>query len=322
MSSGVKFELLGPVRAWCDGTELQLGSPQQRALLAMLLLARGRQVPLGSMIDGMWGDDEPKAAVGTVRTYISRLRSRLETQPADKSDVHLRYIGDGYMLELGSAVVDVDIFERRLADAWAAREDGEPAKAALLMGNALALWHGGALAGAPGPYAESRRVRLTEVYMTTLEEKLSLDVEAGNHATAIPELRSLLKDHPYREGLSALLMHALYKSSRQAEALVLFDTMRRKLRDELGIDPGPALRTMHQRILRGGEDLMPSKTAGTRLPTILPASRRAHIVGVAGTFGVPGHHAVRHKAVLLSADPAAHAGAAKRQDGHRTRDGD
>jgi DNA-binding SARP family transcriptional activator len=268
MSLGMKFELLGPVRAWRDGTELPLGSPQQRSLLAMLLLARGRQIPLGTMIDGMWGDGEPKAAVGTVRTYISRLRSRLEAQPADNAGVLLRCIGDGYVLEPGSAVLDVDVFERRLTDARTARENGETAKAALLMGNALALWHGGALAGAPGPYAESRRVRLAEVYMTALEEKLALDVEAGNHATAIPELKSLLTDHPYREGLSALLMHALYKSSRQAEALVAFDTMRRRLRDELGIDPGPALRTMHQRILRGGKDLITSKTTRPAWPPI------------------------------------------------------
>jgi DNA-binding SARP family transcriptional activator len=271
MSSGVTFELLGPVRAWRDDTELRLGSPQQRALLAILLLARGRQVPTPALIEALWGDEEPKAAINMVRSYVSRLRRCLEPSPTASAGVLLCFIGDGYVLELRSAVLDVDLFERRLADARTARATGETAKAALLLRNALALWRGGALAGIPGPYAESRRIRLTETYLTTLEEKLALDVTTGDHATAIPELTTLLQDHPYREGAAALLMHALYKSSRQAEALAAYDTIRRRLREELGIDPSPALQVMHQRILQRDHALIATPSPVPPRPAIITA---------------------------------------------------
>jgi DNA-binding SARP family transcriptional activator len=256
MFSGLKFELLGPVGGWRDGTEVDLGSPQQRTVLAMLLLARGRQVPLDSLIDGLWGQSAPKSAVGTMRTYISRLRHRLETGPEGGAETLIKYVGDGYSIQLRSAVLDVDVFERCLNDARAARRDGQLTRARQLLRTGLGLWHGAALAGAPGPYADSRRVHLTELYVAALEEKLAADIMAGDHAVAIADLRAVLTEYPFREGLSELLMLALYKSGRQAEALGVFDTLRWTLRDELGVDPGPALRNMHQRILRADEDLV------------------------------------------------------------------
>jgi DNA-binding SARP family transcriptional activator len=256
MFSGMRFELLGPVRGWHDGTELTLGSPQQRGVLAMLLLARGRQVPTSSLIDGLWGQDVPRSATGTVRTYISRLRLCLTTGLTDHASEPIRYLSDGYVLRLGSAVLDVDLFEGRLQEARAARQQHETARAARLLHDAIALSQGTALAGIPGPYAAARRAQLTELHAVATEEKLAMDIRNGEYAAVIPELQAMLAEHPFREGLSEQLMLALYKCGRQVDALSVFDTMRRRLREDLGIDPGPALQTMHQRILQADDHLM------------------------------------------------------------------
>lgn len=243
----VRFEVLGPVRGWRGNTELELGSPQQRAVLAMLLLARGRQVSLDGLIDGLWEGDVPRAAASTVRTYVSRLRRRVNS---------IESIGDGYVLRLGSAILDLDEFEQWLREAREVRGRYDAARSARLLRDALGLWRGTALAGIPGPYADSRRVQLTELRLAATEEKLAADIALGDHAAATAELRSLLAEHPFRERFTELLMLALYKSGRQAEALYLFDDMRHRLSEELGVDPGPSLQTMHRRVLQADRRLM------------------------------------------------------------------
>lgn len=252
----MKFEVLGPVRGWLGHSELELGSPQQRAVLAMLLLARGRQVPLSSLIDGLWEREAPRSAAGTVRTYVSRLRRLLDTSPAAQTGCVIASAGDGYALHLGSAVLDLDQFEGWLRDARRARQCRDGGRAATLLRGALGLWRGAALAGVPGPYAESRRVGLTELHLAAQQEKLAMDIGAGEHVSAIADLRALQAEHPFREGLSELLMLALYKAGRQADALGVYDTARRGLAEELGVDPGPALQQMHQRILRADDTLI------------------------------------------------------------------
>jgi DNA-binding SARP family transcriptional activator len=261
----VQFEVLGPVRGWHGDTELDLGSPQQRAVLAMLLLARGRQVSLGTLIDGLWEGDVPRSAAGTVRTYISRLRRRVNS---------IESIGDGYLLRLGSATLDLDEFERWLSEARTARDRHGPAGGARLLRDALGLWRGIALAGIPGPYADSRRVTLTELQLAATEEKLAADIALGEHAAAIAELRALLAEHPFRERLTEQLMIALYKSGRQAEALYVFDSTRHRLSAELGIDPGPSLQTMQQRVLQADRGLMDTvgRPADMRMAAAVGAS--------------------------------------------------
>lgn len=223
----------------------------------MLLLADGRQVSLDGMVDGLWGEEVPRAAAGTVRTYISRLRRRLGTGASANGAIEaIESIGDGYVLRLGPAALDLGDFEQWLAAAGVARHRHEMARAARLLRNALGLWRGEALAGVPGPYAESRRVRLAELRMAAVQEKLAIDVALGDHAVAIAELRALLAEHPFREELSELLMLALYKSGRQAEALDAFQDVRWRLNADLGIDPGPGLQAMRQRVLRADQRLM------------------------------------------------------------------
>jgi DNA-binding SARP family transcriptional activator len=161
----VKFEVLGPVRGWHGSSELDLGSPQQRAVLAMLLLARGRQVSLDGLIDGLWGERMPRSAAGTIRTYISRLRPCLDLEAGGQAGPLIESIGDGYVLRLGPAALDLDTFERWLGEARAARLRYDTARGARLLRDAVGLWRGMALAGVPGPYADARRVPLTELRM-------------------------------------------------------------------------------------------------------------------------------------------------------------
>jgi DNA-binding SARP family transcriptional activator len=265
----MRFEVLGPVRGWAGDTELELGSPQQRGVLAMLLLARGRQVPLGVLVDGLWAGDAPGSAAGTVRTYVSRLRRELTAGGAARAGCVITSAGGGYALRLGPAGLDLDRFEDGLSAARAAGQRGDQARAAALLRGALGLWRGEALAGVPGPYAESRRVRLSELWLAAEEERLALDIAAGRPAAAAAELRVLLADHPFREGLSESLLLALYQAGRQADALAVYDTVRRGLREELGVDPGAALQDLYQRILRADGQLTgaaPERAGLTREP--------------------------------------------------------
>src|ERR1700741_2682187 len=162
MLGEVRFEVLGPVRGWQGGTELELGSPQQRAVLAMLLLARGTQVSLDGLIDGLWEGDGPRAGAGTVHPYVARLRRRVNS---------IESIGDGYVLRLGLAILDLDEFEQLLREARGVRGRRHAARCARLLPDPLGLWRGTPLAGIPGPYADSRRVPPTELHLAATEEK-------------------------------------------------------------------------------------------------------------------------------------------------------
>jgi DNA-binding SARP family transcriptional activator len=263
MNTDLRFEILGPVRGWHENTELDLGSPQQRAVLAILLLSPGWQVSVNLLIDAIWGEDPPRAAPGTVRTYISRLRHLLDSVTGNQAAELIKSIGGGYTLLPGSVTVDLDLFTRRVEEAREARSGKDTALAATLLREALALWRGMPLAGVQGPYADAQRTRLTEVHMAVTEERLAMDIESGDHKATIAELQALRTEYPLREKLGELLMLALYRAGRQADALSVFADERRLLRDELGIDPGPGLRDMHERILRADRTLIVKPAAKT-----------------------------------------------------------
>jgi DNA-binding SARP family transcriptional activator len=267
LSPELRFEVLGPLRAWRGNDELDLGAPQQRAVLAALVLASGQQVPLDALVDAVW-EKPPRAASSVVRTYVSRLRQclgggrfgggpvggpgRPGGGPGTGHEV-IASAGDGYILRLGAEAVDVDVYARLTGEARTARSGGglRGLRAAeCLLHEAAALWRGEPLAGVPGPHAEAKRVWLTELRITTDEDRLAVDIDLGDHPSAIPELQELAVRHPLRERLRELLMLALYRVGRQADALGVFDETRHLLSDQLGIDPGAGLREMHQRILR------------------------------------------------------------------------
>jgi DNA-binding SARP family transcriptional activator len=249
----LRFAVLGPVRAWCGETELELGSPQRRAVLAVLLLAEGRQVPVDALVEALWGDEPPKAAVGTVRTYISQLRRCLRA--GGGADV-IGSAGAGYVLPVPSAAVDLGLFLQWTGQARAVRCAGDAAGAEVFLRDALGLWTGEPLAGLPGEYAGRQRARIADLRLAAVEDRLAMEIELAGHVAAAAELRPLVSAHPLRERFTELLMLALYRAGRQAEALAVFGRARHTLGEELGIDPGPALRDMHRRILQADESLM------------------------------------------------------------------
>ncbi|MFF7898337.1 BTAD domain-containing putative transcriptional regulator [Streptomyces sp. NPDC088817] len=243
-SATLRFSVLGPVRAWRGEQPLPTGSPQQRALLAALLLREGRTATAAELIDALWGEEPPSQALAAVRTYASRLRKALDpgVLVSESGGYAVRGTDEG-ALDLAEA-------QELAARADKARSAGDLCRARELLRRALALWDGEPLAGVPGPYAEAQRVRLEEWRLQLLESCLDMDLEQGCHAEAVSELTALTAAHPLRERLRELLMLALYRSGRQAEALAVYADTRRLLADELGVDPRPELRELQQRILQ------------------------------------------------------------------------
>ncbi|WP_372498475.1 AfsR/SARP family transcriptional regulator [Streptomyces monomycini] len=271
----VRFTVLGPVRAWRGTTPLAAGSPQQRALLAILLLRGGRAATAAELVDALWGDEPPHAALAALRTYASRIRKSLgahaDMMVAESGGYALRGLRD-QPLDL-----DLDHAERYAAEAETARAAGDRHAARRLLDSALALWDGEPLANLAGPYAENQRTRLEEWHLSLTETRLELDLELGNHTEAVSELTALTAAHPLRERLRELLMLALYRSGRQAEALAVFADTRRLLADELGVDPAPALSDLQQRILTADPELGPPAPRNTdepnpTIPLQLPAT--------------------------------------------------
>jgi DNA-binding SARP family transcriptional activator len=253
MTNSVRFSVLGPVRAWRDGVEIDLGSPQQRAVLAALLLRAGALVTLDELVAAVWDDELPAAAVGTVRTYIHRLRRALEADPGHPSV--LRSLGGGYTMTAGP--LDLDDVQRWIDAAAVAERAGRTHEAAEALDRALAVWQGPALSGVPGRYAEAQRARWAEVRLNTVERRLELAVVLGRYGDALPELVALVGEHPLRERPRHLLMLALAGAGRRAEALAVFRDTRQLLAAELGIEPGLALQRVHRDILAGGEPAAP-----------------------------------------------------------------
>jgi DNA-binding SARP family transcriptional activator len=249
MASGFSFSVLGPVRAWRDGAEINLGSPQQRAVLAAMLLRAGAFISAEELIDVLWPEDPPKTAGGTMRTYVYRLRRVL-------GDGKLLRAGGGYVLRMSGDDLDASRF-RQLADrAGQARAEGDLGTAASHLNEALALWKGVPLTGIAGRFAETRRVLLEEMRLTAAEDWVGDNLALGRHAEVMPVLVSMAGDHPYRERLRALHMLALYRAGRQAEALAVFNEVRQLLATELGVDPGPQLQDLHLRVLNADPALM------------------------------------------------------------------
>ncbi|MFE7271842.1 BTAD domain-containing putative transcriptional regulator [Streptomyces sp. NPDC057623] len=269
----LRFSVLGPVRAWRGDEPLPTGSPQQRALLATLLLRAGRTATAGELIDALWGEDPPTQALAAVRTYASRLRKVL-------SPGILVSESGGYAIRgLAEGALDLAVAQELAADAERAKGTRDLEHARALLHRALSLWDGETLAGIPGPYAEMQRAWLEEWHLELLESRLDMDLEQGYHAEAISELTALTAAYPLRERLRELLMLALYRSGRRAEALAVYADSRRLLSEELGVDPRPSLRDLQQRILRADADLAEPSAgvpdpAATPRPTQLPATVR------------------------------------------------
>lgn len=266
----LRFGVLGPVRIWREGETVSTGSPQQRALLVVLLLREGRTATASELIDALYGEDPPSQALAAIRTYASRLRKTLEPGLLVSES-------GGYALRVPAGSLDLNVAQDLAAEAERARAAGERSRARALIGKALALWDGEPLASIPGPYAETQRLRLEEWRLQLLETRLDVDMETGAHAEAVSELTALTAKHPLRERLRELLMLALYRCGRQAEALAVYADTRRLLAEELGVAPRPDLNELQARILQADPELgrpADEATPATALarPAQLPAT--------------------------------------------------
>ncbi|MBO8196626.1 AfsR/SARP family transcriptional regulator, partial [Streptomyces oryzae] len=271
-ANSLHVAVLGPVRARRAEQELALGSPQQRAVLAALLLRRGHPVTIGELIDALWGEEPPSGAVTVLRTYVSRLRKVLEPgREAGRAPEVIVSAADGYLVRVPEDALDLGVFERRVAEAKKLRTGGQLRAASELLHAALELWDGRPLAGLPGPLADTERYRLEEQRMSAVEARLDVDLELGRQEEVAAELTGLTAEHPLRERLWELLMLALYRAGRQAEALAAYRKIRDVLRAELGVEPGPALLDLHARILAADPSLRASGLS-PRAPSPLPST--------------------------------------------------
>ncbi|MDP9793423.1 DNA-binding SARP family transcriptional activator [Catenuloplanes nepalensis] len=253
----IDFSLLGPVRGRHRDRELDLGSPQQRTVLAILLLHAGTPVTLTRLATALWGDTPPPAAPATVRTYISRLRQALAG-----TDVSITSSDSGYALPLPSLATDVAHFRRHTGLAAAATRAGAHATAAMSLRSALALRQGTILAGTFGPYTDAQRVRLQRLLRQAEVDRLHAEIRLGHAAYTAPDIALMLASEPLSEDLNALMMIALYASGCRAAALAHYHQFARHLRTDLGTRPGPAVTTVLHRLLTGDPELLYPVTPG------------------------------------------------------------
>jgi len=253
----LRVGVLGPVTAWRGEREVNAGQPRQLAVLGLLAMRANRVVSRGELVDAVWGDQPPASAESGIYTYVAGLRRVLEPdrpRPApDRSQrVPARVLvsaGGGYMLRLDPGCLDSEQFEHCIGRARSLRVSGDLAGGVQAIDEALALWRGLPFAGVPGPFAEAERLRLRELRTAAAEERADLLLARGQGAEVVPDLTALVAEHPLRERAHGLLMIALYRCGRQAEALQVFRNARERLAEDLGIDPGSELTRIHQQVL-------------------------------------------------------------------------
>jgi DNA-binding SARP family transcriptional activator len=252
----MEFGLLGTLTIRAGGEQVPLPRRKQCALLVLLLLQANRMVPRELLVDQLWGEHPPDTAIKALQAYVSKLRKVL---PAGM----LRTQPRGYLLEVEPDAVDLLRFERLVADARGA----DPARASTLLHEALGLWRGTPLAEFDEPFVRVEAARLDELRLTALEERIDADLALGRHAELVAELETVVTTHPHRERLRGQLMLALYRSGRQAEALDAYRDGRAAL-DELGIEPGAALRQLERQILAQDAALLPGERSALPGPLV------------------------------------------------------
>ncbi|KAB2350908.1 BTAD domain-containing putative transcriptional regulator [Actinomadura rudentiformis] len=265
----MRFGVLGPLAVWTDdGTRVTIPEAKVRALLADLLTQPGRVASTDRLIDDLWGDRPPRNPLGTLQARVSQLRKALaDAEPGGRDLVVSR--APGYLLEVAPDAVDAGRFETLVAQA---RQAGDPRSRAALLADALALWRGPAYADfADDAFARAAIVRLDELRLAALEAHAEARLELGEHSLLTGELAGLVERHPLRERLRAAYMRALYRAGRPSEALATYGELRDRLRDELGLDPGPELAALHQAILEQDPALTPATSVAARAPR-LPAA--------------------------------------------------
>ncbi|MGY0388261.1 AfsR/SARP family transcriptional regulator [Nocardioides sp. WG-D5] len=272
-SRDIRFGLLGPFEATVDGEPVKVPGSAERALLAVLLLARGRIVPASALIDRLWADSAlPADPLNALQLRVSKLRRVFKNMGLDL----VQRDGGGYRAAVDPGSIDAEAFERHIREVRAAvAGSGSPTEADLATYDAaLGLWRGEALADfATEPWAVPESVRLEDLRRTAYAERAQIALSLGRHAEVVTDLEPLLRTDPTHEAMAGLLMVALYRAGRQADALEVFTRTRRTLDADLGLEPSASLRSLHERVLRQDPSL--GSSGEVTLSTLATAPHRA-----------------------------------------------
>jgi YVTN family beta-propeller protein len=305
----MEYRILGPLEVLDHGVELPLGGPQQRALLLLLLLRRNTAVSTERLIDELWGERPPPTAAKMIRNLVSSLRRTLGEQ-------RLITRHGGYELHVEAGELDLDRFEFLLAQTQQTLADGDEIDALLM------LWRGEPLRElGESSIAQQERVRLEDLHLRALEARLTAAVERGDPAQVVGEIEQLVARYPLQERLYGLLMLALYRADRQAEALEAYQRARRLLMEQLGLQPSRSLQELERKILNHDETLSsrhgrahadrvsatpPSRRRRGRRPVAVVAAALAAVGVIAGVFATRGGSAPVPVAAnsLVAIDPA------------------
>lgn len=276
----MEVRVLGPVEIRVCDSVVDVGPIQQRIVLAALAANAGRPVSLAALIDRVWGEEPPAESKQALYTYISRLRRVLESCAAQSPTIDSAQVtrrADGYVLDIDAELVDLHRFRQLVA---AARSEGMPdAEQAKLLREALDMWSETPLAGLPGAWVDRARSGWEHERLDAATRWANLELRIGGSADVIGPIRELLREYPIAEPLADVLMRALASAGREAEALDFYSSLRTRLADELGTEPGSQLRAVHQAILR--DELsgqvprqagpVPASSAAPPVPAQLPA---------------------------------------------------
>jgi DNA-binding SARP family transcriptional activator/DNA-binding beta-propeller fold protein YncE len=253
----MEFRILGPLEVVDHGGNVKLGGSKQRSLLAFLLLNPNQAMSRDRLIDELWGDQPPDTAATAIQVHVSQLRKALGR------DVIVTQT-PGYLIRVHDGELDLERFERSVADAQSAPAE----EASNLLREALGLWRGTPLAELDVPFAHAAGARLDEQRLAAVEQRIDADLALGRHAQLVSELEALVREHQLREHLRGQLMLALYRCGRQADALAVYRQGRQLLQEELGLEPGKDLRRLESAILNHDPSLDSRVVPGAHPPSV------------------------------------------------------
>ncbi|MER5941329.1 BTAD domain-containing putative transcriptional regulator [Streptomyces sp. NPDC001928] len=262
----MEIRLLGPVQAWADGAAIDVGRPRQRCVLAVLLMEANRVVPIETLIDRVWGDDPPASVRNVVYGYIGRLKTALGGSGPAATDIRLNRVSGGYELRVPDERVDLYSFRDLVARA----RDSDDDRAAELLRGALELWRGEPLSGVTGAWADTTRAGLAGERIDGWLRYHEVQLRRARHSEILPRLRELAAAHPLDERLAGQLLTALYRCGLPAEALLHYDAVRKRLAEDLGVDPSQELQALHQLIVTNDPTLAAPTPRRSGVPAELP----------------------------------------------------
>lgn len=308
----MEFRILGQVEIRGSRAQVRLAGTSQSALLVALLLGANHVVPLDALVDATWGEEAPDPAAAALHTRIFRLRRALGEVDTDGSARIVTH-GSGYLFEVRPGELDLDAFQRHVTKARQAIVAGQTAQALREFDAGLELWHGPALSGVPGRFAEAQADSLNSARLGAVEDRIEAGLAVGRHAELVPELKTLVVANPLRERLRGQLMLALHRCGQHGEALGVYRDVYRLLDEELGVRPDSQLQQLHQQMLVADPvinapepSMAPAPLAGVvprqlptdvanftgragdldRLDAVLDGNRAGAISTIAGTAGV------------------------------------